>query len=79
MKKRAFDRDDIDHMQTDKRSVEFVRDVKCVGLRSAGVFGGIDADQDFFNHRLPRVTFRDTMTAGRGSRGVGAGEVSKDE
>jgi hypothetical protein len=74
MEERTFDRNDIDHVQADKGRVELVRNVKGISLRGAGMFGGIDADQDFFYHRLPRVTVRDTMTAGQGSRGrVGEG------
>ena len=71
MKERTFDRNDIDHMKADQSRVELARDVECVRLRVSGMFGGIDADQDFLYHRLPRVTVRDTMAAGRGSRGQG--------
>src|SRR5208283_365636 len=71
MKERTFDRNDIDHMKADQARVEFAGDIECVRLRGTGVFGAIDADQDFLYHRLPRVSVRDTMAAGRGSRGQG--------
>ena len=55
MEKRAFDRNDIDHVKSDQGRVESARKVECVSLRIAGMFGGIDADQDLLYHRLPRV------------------------
>ena len=71
MKERTFDRNDVDHVKADQGRVELAGDVECIRLRITGMFGGIDADQDFLYHRLPRVTVRDIMAAGRGSRGQG--------
>ena len=79
MEERTFDRNDIDHVEADQGRAEAAREIKGIGLRDAGMFGRIDADQDFLDHRLPRVTVRDTMAAGRGSRGRGSERVSRDE
>jgi hypothetical protein len=51
MEERTFDRHDIDHVQSDQTGIEAMSEVERVGLRVAGVLGGIDADQEFLDHR----------------------------
>ena len=70
MEKRAFDRHDIDDMQANQRRIENSRKVEGVGLRVAGVIGGVDADEDFLDHgRDLRLSYRDNMPRGYASRG----------
>ena len=70
MEKRAFDRDDIDHMQSNQRRIEDSREVESVLLRVFGVIGGVDADKDFLDQaRDLRVYNRDNTASGYFSRG----------
>ena len=70
MEKRAFDRNDIDDMQSDQRRIEDSRKVEGVRLRVVGVIGGVDADEDFLDQaRDLRVSYRDNMPRGYASRG----------
>ena len=70
MEKRAFDRDDIDHMQTDQRRVEKPGEIESVHLCVAGMFGGVDADEDLFDQVCDlRANYRDNMRRGNASRG----------
>src|SRR5271154_1986457 len=59
MKEGPFNRNDIDHMKTDQRGVKLAGNIEGVGLRGARVLGGIDANEDFFNHLIfPRSPLR---------------------
>ena len=49
MKKGAFDRHDIDDMQSDQRRIEDSREIETVLLRVFGMIGGIEADEDFLD------------------------------
>ena len=71
MEKRAFDRHDIDDMQSNQRRTENAGKIKAVSLRVAGVLGGVDADKDFLDQaRDLRVVYRDNMPRGYASRGA---------
>jgi hypothetical protein len=73
MEKGAFDRHDIDDMQSDQRRIENSGKIEGVRLCVAGVFGGVDADEDFLDQaRNLRVSYRDNMPRGDASRGGGA-------
>jgi hypothetical protein len=70
MEKRSFDRHDIDDMQANQRRIEDAGEIKGVGLRVAGVIGGVDADKDFLDQaRNLRVSYRDNTPRGCASRG----------
>jgi hypothetical protein len=70
MEKGAFDRNDIDHMQSNQRRIEDSREVESVLLRVFGVIGGVDADKDFLDQaRDLRVYNRDNTASGYLSRG----------
>ena len=72
MEKRAFDRDDIDDMQSNQRRIEDAGKIEAVRLRVAGVLGGVDADEDFLDQvGYLRVSYRDNMPRGYASRGGG--------
>src|SRR5437870_2390632 len=51
MEKRAFDRHDIDHMQTYQRRAEDPGEMKSIRLRVARMLRSVDPDQDFFDQR----------------------------
>ena len=51
MQQRAFNRHNIDHVQADQRGAKTARKMECVSLRGAGMLGGIDADENSFDHR----------------------------
>ena len=70
MKKRSLDRDDIDHMQTNQRRAEKTGEIESIRLCVAGVFGGVDADEDLFDQVDDlRASYRDNMRRGSVSRG----------
>ena len=70
MEKRAFDRHDIDNMQTYHRGIEDAGKVEGILLRVFGMIGGVDADKDFLDQAGDlRVTYRDNMPRGYASRG----------
>ena len=72
MEKRAFDRHYIDDMQSDKRRIEDSSEVEGVGLRVAGMFGGVDADKNFLDQAdALRVDYRDNTARGEASRADG--------
>jgi len=70
MEKRAFDRHDIDHMQSNQRRIENSPEVEPVLLCVFGMIGGVDADEDFLDQTgYLRVSYRDNMPRGSASRG----------
>ena len=71
MEKRAFDRNDIDDMQSNQRRIENSPEVEPVLLRVFGMIGGVDADEDFLDQTgYLRVSYRDNMPRGYASRGA---------
>jgi hypothetical protein len=46
MKKGAFDRHNIDHVDANQRRSEAARKMEGAGLRGARMLGSVDADQD---------------------------------
>jgi hypothetical protein len=69
MEKGAFDRHDIDHVDANQGRAETARKMKGIGLRGAGMFGSVDADQNSFDHRPGlRSVIRDSMASAAVSR-----------